>query len=437
MIFNHFVFYEAENLFYQNPEALQELKRTSIFSVVLAHPKKINWRPVIGGAIFQFLLGIFCIRWTVGRTIFECFGDKVAAFLNFAKDGASFVFGDFLVTERNVFAFSALPTIFFFSLCISVLYYLGAMQVVLMKLGWILSSILGTTVCESVNAAGNIFLGMSEGPLIIKPYIKSLTESEIHSIMVSGFATVSGTVLAAYIDFGAEAQHLITASVMAAPASLFFSKLIFPETEESKTTAGNIKMEKSADSSVLDAASNGASQGISLILNIIANLVAFVAFIAFADGIFKWATFLLGFEDVGIQFILGKMFIPVSWAIGVDWKDCEQIGNVIGTKTIINEFVAYQRLGAYKKAGEISVRIQWTFTLLVMNNLFFSASICSNRNVCNLWLCQSKLNGNYDRSFKRTRTRTKTINHKSCFSSFHFWMFCFIANSKHCWAFDD
>lgn len=160
-------------------------------------------------------------------------------------EGASFVFGKFLVIEENVFAFSALPTIFFFSLCISVLYYLEAMQWVLLKMGWILQSILGTTVCESVNAAGNIFLGMSEGPLIIKPYIKLLTESEIHSIMVSGFATVSGTVLAAYISFGAEAQHLITASVMAAPASLFFSKLIFPETEESKTSSGNIQMEKS------------------------------------------------------------------------------------------------------------------------------------------------------------------------------------------------
>lgn len=172
-------------------------------------------------------------------------GDKVAEFLEYAKSGASFVFGEFLVLDKGVFAFAVLPTIFFFSLCISVLYYLGTMQWVLFKLGWILQSIMGTTVCESVNAAGNIFLGMTEGPLIIKPYIKHLTESEIHAIMVSGFATVSGTVLAAYISFGAEAQHLITASVMAAPASLFFSKLMWPETEESKTSSGNIQMEKS------------------------------------------------------------------------------------------------------------------------------------------------------------------------------------------------
>lgn len=155
------------------------------------------------------------------------------------------MFGDYIVLELQVFAFAALPTIFFFSLCISVLYYLGIMQWVLFKLGWILQSILGTTVCESVNAAGNIFLGMSEGPLLVKPYLKLLTESEIHAIMVSGFATVSGTVLLAYISFGAEASHLVTASVMAAPASLFFSKLFFPETEESQTSSGNIQMEKS------------------------------------------------------------------------------------------------------------------------------------------------------------------------------------------------
>lgn len=211
----------------------------------LVNPKKINWRPVICGAIFQFLLGVFCIRWSVGRAIFQCFGEKVARFLDFSKEGATFVFGNFLVMQENVFAFTVLPTIFFFSLCISVLYYLEVMQWVLLKLGWILQSVLGTTVCESVNSAANIFLGMSEGPLIIKPYIKSLTDSEIHSVMTSGFATVSGSVLAAYISFGAEPQHLITASVMAAPAGLFFSKLIFPETQESKTTSDNIQMEKS------------------------------------------------------------------------------------------------------------------------------------------------------------------------------------------------
>ena len=205
----------------------------------------IKWRPVICGFILQLLLGVFCIRWDVGRIFFKCFSDKVADFLHYSQDGAAFVFGEFLVHERYIFAFAALPTIFFFSLCVSMLYYLGYMQWILMNLGWILQSILGTTVCESINAAGNIFLGQSESPLMIRPYVRLLTHSELHAIMVSGFATVAGTVLVAYISFGAEAYHLITASVMAAPASLFYAKLFYPETEKSLTRSENIKLEQS------------------------------------------------------------------------------------------------------------------------------------------------------------------------------------------------
>lgn len=166
-------------------------------------PRRINWRPVICGAIFQFLLGIFCIRWQVGRTIFKCFGDKAAEFLEYSKPGAAFVFGDFLVFEQQVFAFAVLPLAFFFSMFLSILYYLGTMQWILLKLGWILQSIIGTTVCESITAAANIFLGMTESPLMIKPYIKHLTESELHAVITSGFSTVSGGVMVAYIAFGA------------------------------------------------------------------------------------------------------------------------------------------------------------------------------------------------------------------------------------------
>jgi len=261
-----------------------------------------------------------------------------------------------IVHEMGVFAFAVLPIIFFFGLCVSVSYYLGAMQWILFKLGWVLQSILGTTICESVNAAGNIFLGQTESPLIIKPYIKSLTHSEIHAVMVSGFSTVSGSVMAAYISFGAQPQHLITATVMAAPASLFFAKLVYPEDEETLTSMSNIQLEKSTDTSILDAASNGASQAISLILNIIANLVAFVAVVAFANALIKWITFLLGFNDVGIQYLLGKIFMPVSWLIGIPWEDCEAVGNVIGTKTIVNEFVAFRVLGDYIDEHAISDR---------------------------------------------------------------------------------
>lgn len=192
----------------------------------------------------QFILGVICIRWTVGRSIFQCLGDKVATFLGFAEEGSRFVFGKTIVDE-GVFAFAILPVIFFFSFFISMLYYLGTMQWIVLKLGWILQQILGTTICESVNAAANIFLGMSESPLLIRPYIKLLTASEMHSIMVSGFATVSGTVLAAYMSFGASPAHLITSSVMAAPATLAFSKLYMPETEESQTSSKTMQLGKS------------------------------------------------------------------------------------------------------------------------------------------------------------------------------------------------
>ncbi|XP_058466066.1 sodium/nucleoside cotransporter 1 isoform X2 [Malaya genurostris] len=320
------------------------------------HPTKINYRPVIFGITFQFLLGLFCIKWDVGRSIFSCIGDKVATFLNYSADGAEFVYGEFIVRKEMVFAFATLTVIYFFSFCISILYYLETMQWVVLKLGWILQSILGTTVCESVISAANIFLGMSESPLLIRPYIKNLTHSEIHAIMSSGFATVSGTVLAAYISFGAEPAHLITASVMAAPAALCFAKIIYPEIEESKTRSDNIEMEKSTDSSVLDAASNGASIATALVLGIIANLIAFVSFIAFLNGILNWLGLLVGLEDVSLENIFGTIFRPLAFVMGVPWDESYYVGKLIGTKTIVNEFVAYQRLGEFIRGKLLSPR---------------------------------------------------------------------------------
>ncbi|XP_058053315.1 uncharacterized transporter YutK [Anopheles bellator] len=332
-----------------------------VLSFVLSkHHTKVNYRPVVLGVIFQFLLGIFCIRWEVGRSIFECFGNKVATFLNYTGEGAAFVYGQVLVgsgeNEYAIFAFSVLSVIYFFSFCISILYYLGAMQWIVLKLGWILQSILGTTVCESVIAAANIFLGMSESPLLVRPYLKDLTHSELHSIMTSGFATVSGTVLAAYISFGANPAHLITASVMAAPGALCITKLIYPETEESKTRSDNIQMEESTDSSLLDAASNGASAATPLVLGIIANLVAFVAFIAFINGLLGWFGWRVGWEDVSLENIFGAVFRPLAYVMGVPWGDSYYVGKVIGIKMIVNEFVAFERLGEFIKEEVITPR---------------------------------------------------------------------------------
>ncbi|XP_017464618.1 PREDICTED: solute carrier family 28 member 3 isoform X2 [Rhagoletis zephyria] len=317
--------------------------------------KAIKWRTVVSGIAWQFILGVLCIRWEVGRKIFQCIGDKVASFLSFSDEGSRFVYGDTLIND-SIFAFAILPVIFFFSFFVSILQYLGAMQWVVMRLGWLLQQVLGTTVCESVTSAANIFLGMSESPLLIKPYLKKLTASELHSIMASGFATVSGTVLAAYLSFGASAAHLITSSVMAAPAALAFSKLYMPETEESQTTSKNIQLEKSEDSSILDAASNGANNAVPIVLGIIANIVAFVAFVAFLNAIVNWFSFLVGLENIDFEWIFSKLFIPLVWAMGVPNKDCDIVAKIVATKSIINEFVAYERLGEYIKNGQLEAR---------------------------------------------------------------------------------
>ncbi|KAK7866996.1 hypothetical protein R5R35_006862 [Gryllus longicercus] len=233
------------------------------------------------------------------------------------------------------------------------------MQWVVMKLGWILQVTMGTTVCESVNTAASIFLGQSEAPLIIKPYIKDLTKSEIHAIMTAGFATVSGTVLAAYISFGVKASHLLTASIMSAPAALCFAKLFYPESEESKTTVDNIRLEKGDETGVLDAATKGAMSGISLVLGIIANLIAFVSAISFLDGVVGWMGELVGLtgeNTISFTFILTKIFYPLVWAMGVQVEHCSDVARVVALKTVVNEFVAYEELGKLIDARKICGR---------------------------------------------------------------------------------
>lgn len=328
------------------------------------HPGNIKWRPVLTGLILQFVFGLLTIRWPVGRAILQCVSDKVAIFLGFAQTGASFIFSESLVAD-GVFAFSVLPVIYYFSFVIEILYYLGVMQSVILNLGRVLQSLMGTTVCESVNCAGNIFIGMTESPLLIKPYLNKLTSSELHAIMCSGFATVSGTVLAAYIGFGANPANLITATLMAAPAALCYSKLFYPETEESVLTAKNIELEKSKDSSLLNAASRGAVAGIPIVLGIIANIVAFISFIALINALLSWLGMLVGFKELTFELILSKVFMPVSWMMGIPWNQCGDVGTLIGLKTVVNEFVAYQKLGEFKSQGRIYGRSEAIATFAI------------------------------------------------------------------------
>ncbi|CAG9815131.1 unnamed protein product [Phaedon cochleariae] len=329
-----------------------------LIGFLFSHNKSaIQWRVVIWGLILQFLFGLLTIRWEVGRNILQCCGDKVDILLNYAFQGAEFAYGSTIIKE-NVFAFKALSTVYFVGFLVNVLYYYGIMQKVIGAIGNFLQWIMGTSICESVNSAANIFLGLSEAPLLLAPYLKSLTDSELHSIMTSGFATVSGSVMAAYINYGARAQDLITSSIMSAPAALCFSKMMYPETETIKVHKENIQAVDVEYESVLDAASKGASAAIGMVHGIVASVIAFLATVYLINGLLGWCGLLVGFSDPtwSLELITGKIFIPVSFVMGVPWEECESVGTLIGIKTMVNEFVAFAKMHEMIEAGQLSAR---------------------------------------------------------------------------------
>ncbi|KZS13467.1 Solute carrier family 28 member 3 [Daphnia magna] len=327
------------------------------------YPSRVIWRHVMWGIALQLMFGLIVLRWDFGRRVFECLGQKVTTFLDYTNAGSSFVYG-YLVTDQNtsgialgtIFAFKILSVIFFFSFFVNILYYYGIMQWVVQKLGWLLQVSVGTTAAESMNAAANIFLGQTEAPLLIRPFLPKMTKSEIHAVMVGGFATIAGSVLAAYISFGISASQLLSASVMAAPAALALAKLFYPETEKSQTKAGDIKVPKGTEANALDAAAQGAANAVFLVANIIANLIAFLAFIAFLNGVISWYGNLLGAPYVTFEWIMGKVFIPVAFLMGVAPSECYLVANLVALKTIVNEFAAYSKLSEYIAQGIISKR---------------------------------------------------------------------------------
>ncbi|GJQ81924.1 hypothetical protein Trydic_g20392 [Trypoxylus dichotomus] len=336
------------------------------------HPGSIIWRPIIWGFICQFIFGLLTIRWKVGRDIFRCAGDKVTSFLGHAINGSAFVYGDILVHQYQIFAFQAVSAIYFLNFFINILYYYGIMQKIVGVLGSFLHSIIGTSICESVNSAANIFLGQSESPLLLKPYLKNLTSSEFHTMISSGFATVSGTVLAAYISFGAKAEHLITATVMAAPTALAYSKLMYPETEEIKNSKDSIAIVESNFKSVLDAASKGASEATMIVFNIIANLIAFIAFIYFVNGILGWMGELCGYANEGdiwsVEEVMGYVLTPVAFIMGVPWNECRIVGRLIGVKMIVNEFAAFAQFSQLKELLSARTQVIATYAIVGFGN---------------------------------------------------------------------
>ncbi|XP_040612034.1 solute carrier family 28 member 3 [Mesocricetus auratus] len=307
------------------------------------HPTRVYWRPVFWGIGLQFLLGLLILRTNPGFVAFDWLGKQVQTFLGYTDTGAMFVFGE--KYTDHFFAFKVLPIVVFFSTVMSVLYYVGLMQWVIRKVGWLMLVTMGSSPIESVVAAGNIFVGQTESPLLVQPYLPHVTRSELHAIMTAGFATIAGSVLGAYISFGVSSTHLLTASVMSAPASLAVAKLFWPETEKPKVTLKNAMKIESGDSrNLLEAATQGASSSIPLVANIAVNLIAFLALLSFVNSALSWFGNMFDYPQLSFELLCSYVFMPLSFMMGVDWQDSFMVAKLIGYKTFFNEFVAYDHL---------------------------------------------------------------------------------------------
>ncbi|XP_031420308.1 sodium/nucleoside cotransporter 1 isoform X2 [Clupea harengus] len=381
----------------KRPEQLISFGGICMFIVILflssAHRTAVSWRPVFWGLGFQFAIGLFVIRTEPGLIAFKWLGDQVQIFLNYTKAGSVFVFGELL---SDIFAFQALPIVVFFSSIMSVLYYLGIMQWIIMKISWVMQATMGTTSTETLSVAGSIFVGQTESPLLIRPYLKDLTKSEIHAVMTGGFATIAGSVMGAFINFGIDAGSLISASVMAAPCALAMAKLSYPETEKSKfKSSKNVKVDGGDEQNILEAASAGASTSIGLVANIAANLVAFLAILAFVNAALDWLGGLVGYPGITFQEICSYVFMPIAFMMGVPIQEAYIVAELIGTKLFLNEFIAYKELSELKNnrlsgltENTISVRSETICTFALCGFANFSSlgivigglsSICPSR----------------------------------------------------------
>ncbi len=311
--------------------------------------RKINIRTVAVALAIQISFAFIVLKWPLGRAALQKVTDGVNAVIGYANEGIDFLVGGLYTPESgvtHVFIFNVLMIIIFFSALISVLYYLGIMQIVIKYVGGGLAKLLGTKRAESFSATANIFVGLTEAPLVIKPYIDKLTNSELFAVMVCGLASVSGSVLVGYSLMGVPLEYLLAASVMSAPAGLVLAKIMVPETEQSQEDAEDFEMAKDEESSnVIDAAANGASTGLQLALNVGAMLLAFIALIALLNGLLGFVGGLFGFEQLSIELILSYIFAPLAFVIGVPWDEALQAGSFIGQKLVINEFVAYSNFG--------------------------------------------------------------------------------------------
>lgn len=310
--------------------------------------RAINWRTVLGAFAIQVGFAALILYVPAGQKALGAMADAVANVIAYGNEGINFVFGG-LADPNNVgfiFAVKVLPIIVFFSGLISVLYYLGIMQIVIKIIGGALQKILGTSKAESMSAAANIFVGQTEAPLVVKPYISRMTESELFAIMVGGLASIAGSVMAGYAGMGVPLTYLIAASFMAAPAGLLFAKILYPQTQQFTDSQPEAN-DSEKPSNVLEAMAGGASAGMQLALNVGAMLIAFVALIALINGILGGVGGWFGYADLTLQSIFGWVFKPLAYLIGVSWEESAIAGQMIGMKLAVNEFVGYLEFTKY------------------------------------------------------------------------------------------
>ncbi len=304
---------------------------------------RINPRTVVGAFLIQVLIGAFVLYLPAGKQLLEVIAIGVSNVLTYSQEGIDFLFGQIGSSESMgfIFAFQVLPVIIFFSSLIAVLYHLGIMGWVVRLIGGVLQLALKTSRPESMSAAANIFVGQTEAPLVVRPFIPSMTQSELFAVMVGGLASIAGSVLAGYAAMGIEMTYLLAACFMAAPGALLMAKILVPETAEPKNELEQLSDEPKPYANVFDAAASGASFGLQIALNVGAMLLAFIALIAMLNGIIGWLGGFAGASGVTFQVLLGYLFQPVAFVLGVPWAEANAAGSLIGQKLVLNEFVAY------------------------------------------------------------------------------------------------
>lgn len=333
-----------------------------------AHRRVIPWRAIAGGLFLQFAFAFLTLGTEPGRQVFARMGDLFTNLLSYVEEGSVFVFGghardpdsdQFLLTT---FAFGVLPSIVFFSSLVSILYHFGLMQRVVRITALAMQKTLKLSGAESLSVAANIFLGQVEAPLVVRPYLNTMTSSELMAVMMAGFATVAGGVLAAYVKMGIDAGHLVAASVIAAPASIVIAKIMQPEVEQPLTTGQAVVEVETGAVNAIEAAANGAIDGLTLAIQVAGIIIAFLALIALLKAIIGWSLAMLGYS-LSLEDLLGIAFAPLAWLVGIEAADCNRAGQLMGLRMISNEFIAYKQLAeSMQIGGQLSPRSEVLLT---------------------------------------------------------------------------